>query len=159
VKPSGLRKQLEELGATDLGGSVTEAQLAAAKKKLGHAVPKALAAVWRDVDGFCIHSTAGGVNGLKALLETTSEEVLWNDYFDEQFEKPAVPLAKLKKLKVLWSLPGQAEAVGIDTKTGALFFGEPNDVRPLELKLEQYLELALAPDFLDKVRHAAGLTA
>lgn len=149
-KPSALRTKLEALGATSLGGNVSDAQLAKAKKKLGHAVPKELVAVWRDVDGFCIHDSAGGVNGLSAFLETSSEDVLWNDSFDEQ--EGDVPLAKLKKLKVLWSLPGQAEAVGIDSKTGKLFFGEPNSLVPLELTLAEYLELAVDPDFLEKLR-------
>ena len=151
AKPSALRTRLEQLGATSLGGAVTEARLAAARKKLGKPVFEPLATVWRDVDGFCIHESAGGLNGLRALLETSSEDVLWNDQFDEQSDGQ-VPLAKLKRLKVLWSLPGQAEAVGIDAKTGALFFGEPNSVAPLKLKLREYLELALDPQFLEKIR-------
>lgn len=152
-RPSALRTQLEKLGATPLGGSVTEAELTRAKQKLGHAVPRELAALWRDVDGFCIHDRAGGVNGLRAFLETSSEDVLWNtDFEEQQGAVPRVPLAKLKKLKVLWSLPGQPEAIGIDSKTGKLFFGETNDVAPLKLTLAQYLELALDPDFLEKIR-------
>jgi len=68
--PSALRTKLEALGVTSMGGAVTDAQLAKARKTLGHAVPKELAALWRDVDGFCFHDTAGGVNGLREFLET-----------------------------------------------------------------------------------------
>ncbi len=150
ARPSALRTKLEALGVTSMGGAVADAQLAKARKTLGHAVPKELAALWRDVDGFCFRDTAGGVNGLRDFLETSSEDVLWNDSFDEQAGE--VPLGKLKKLKVLWSLPGQAEAVGIDSKTGKLFFGEPNSLVALDLTLAAYLSLALDPDFLEKIR-------
>ena len=87
---------------------------------------------------------------LRVHLEMSSEDVLWNDSFDEQAGE--VPLAKLKTLKVLWSLPGQAEAVGLDVKSGKLFFGEPNELVPVDISLSDYLELALDPDFLDQLR-------
>jgi hypothetical protein len=133
----------------ELGANATPAAIAKAEAKLG-SLPAAMRARWAEVDGFSIewsgHGSGGlvGVFGLAKLVSTSSEDELWNDEFDDDRPKGYLSLAALKRARVLWSLPGREESVGIVLgKRPMLCFGAPNSVQELAVDLETYLGVML----------------
>lgn len=144
---AGHRTRLERV---EVGTPATDARLKKAERALGR-LPRELVELYREVDGFALHWRNGegetGLASLHALATVPAEDQLWNDQYDEQAEPDSVPLARLRRMRVLWAFPGVSLAVGLalTARAARLFCGEPNLVRPLELKLSEFALACLKP--------------